>query len=126
MELLDDLAVQATLKSLLQHHNSEALILWHSAFFIVHLSNPYMSTGKTIALTTRAFVGKIMSLLSNTLFRFVIAFLPRTKHFLISWLQSLSAVILGLKNAKSVTASTFSNCHKLMRLDAFILDFFFF
>ena len=87
-------AVQGTLKSLLQHHSSKALILWHSAFFIVQLSHPQMTTGKTIALTRRTSVGKVMSLLFNMLSRLVITFLPRSKHLLISWLQSLSAVIL--------------------------------
>ena len=87
-------AVQGTLKSLLQHHSSKALILWHSAFFIVQLSHPQMTTGKTIALTRRTSVGKEMSLLFNMLSRLVITFLPRSKHLLISWLQSLSAVIL--------------------------------
>ena len=90
----DLLAVQGTLKSLLQHHSSKASILWHSAFFRVQLSHPYTTTGKTIALTRWIFVGKVMSLLFNMLSRFVIAFLPRSKHLLISWLQSPSAVIL--------------------------------
>jgi len=94
VDWLDLLAVQGTLKSLLQHHGSKALILWCSAFFIVQLSYPYMTTGKTIALTRRTFVGKIMSLLFNMLSRFVIGFLPRSKHLLISWLQSPSEVIL--------------------------------
>ena len=89
-----DLAVQGTLKSLLQHHSSKALVLWCPAFFIVQLSHPYMSTGKTIALTRWTFVGKVMSLLFNMLSRFVVAFLPRSKYLLISWLQSPSAVIL--------------------------------
>ena len=97
-----------TLKSLLQHHNSKASILWHSAFFMVQLSHPYMTTGKLIALTIWTFVGKVMSLLFNTLSRFVIAFLPRSKCLLILWLQSLSTVILELKKIKSVTVSTFS------------------
>ncbi|XDA72614.1 hypothetical protein R6Z07M_002884 [Ovis aries] len=88
------LAVQETLKSLLQHHSSKASILWHSAFFIVQLSYPYMTTGKTIALTRQTFVGKVMCLLLNMLSRLVITFLPRSKHLLISWLQSPSAVIL--------------------------------
>ena len=96
-----DLAVQGTLKSLLQHHSSKASILQHSAFFIVQLSHPYMSTRKTIALTIWTFVGKVMSLLFNTLFRFVIAFLSRSKHLLISWLQSPSSVILEPKKMKS-------------------------
>ena len=90
----DPLAIQLTLKSLLQHHSSKALILWHSAFFIVQLSDPYMTTGKTIALARWTFVSKVMSLLFNMLSRFVIAFLPKSKYLLISWLQSLSAVIL--------------------------------
>ena len=94
MDWLDLLAVQGTLKSLLQHHSSKASILWHSAFFIVQLSHPHMTTGKTIALTRRTFVGKVMSLLFNMLSRLVIAFLPRSKHLLISWLHSPSAVIL--------------------------------
>ena len=94
MDWLDLLAVQGTLKSLLQHHSSEALILLCSALFIVQLSHPYMTTGKTIALTRRTFVGKIMSLLFNMLSRSDIAFLPRSKHLLISWLHSPSSVIL--------------------------------
>ena len=88
-------AVQGTLKSLLQHHSSKASVLWHSAFYIVQLSHPYVITGKTIALTELTFVSKVMSLLFNMLSRLVIAFLPRSKHLLISWLQSSSAVILG-------------------------------
>ena len=98
---LDLLAVQGTLKSLLQHHSSEASILQHSAFFTVQLSHPYMTTGKTIALTRRTFVGKVMSLLYNMLSRLVIAFLPRSKCLLISWLQSPSAVILEPRKIKS-------------------------
>jgi len=94
MDWLDLLAVQGTLKSLLQHHSSKESILQHSAFFIVQLSYPYMTTGKTIALTRRTFVGKVMSLLFNMLSRLVITFLPRSKCLLISWLQSPSAVIL--------------------------------
>src|SRR5574340_630251 len=94
MDWLDHLAVQGTLKSLLQHHSSKASILRRSAFFTVQLSHPYMTTGKTIALTKRTFVGKVMSLLLNMLSRLVITFLPRSKHLLISWLQSPSAVIL--------------------------------
>ena len=94
MDWLDLLAVQGTLKSLLQHHSSKASILWHSGFSTVQLSHPYMTTGKTIALTRRTFVGTVMSLLFNTLSRLVITFLPRSKHLLISWLQSPSAVIL--------------------------------
>ena len=94
MDWLDLLAVQGTLKSLLQHHSSKASILWHSAFFIAQLSHPYMTTGKTIALTRWTFVGKVMSLLFNMLFRLVLTFLPRSKCLLISWLQTPSAVIL--------------------------------
>ena len=93
MDWLDLLAVQGTLKSLLQHHSSKASILWGSAFFIVQLSHPYMITGKTIALTRQTFAGKVMSLLFNMLSRLVITFLPRSKRLLISWLQSPSAVI---------------------------------
>ena len=105
MDWLDLLAVQGTLKSLLQCHSSKASILWCSAFFIVQLSHPYMTTGKTIALTRWTFVGKVMSLLFNMLSRLVIAFLPRNERLLISWLQSLSAVILEPQNIKSVTVS---------------------
>ena len=94
MDWLDLLTVQGTLKSLLQHHNSKASVLWHSAFFIVQISQPYMTTGKTIALTKRTFVGKVMSLLFNILCRLVITFLPRSKCLLVSWLQSPSAVTL--------------------------------
>ena len=94
---LDLLAVQGTLKSLLQHHSSKASILQHSAFFTVQLSHPFMTTGKTTALTRRTLVGKVMSLLFNMLSRLVITFLPRSKHLLISWLQSTSAVILEHK-----------------------------
>ena len=100
---MDLLAVQGTFKSLLQNHSSKALILQRSAFFIVQLSHPYMTTGKTIALTRRTFVGKVMSLFFNMLSRLVIAFLPRSKCLLISRLQSPSAVILELKKIKSVT-----------------------
>ena len=105
---LDLLAVQGTLKSLLYHHSSKASILRHSAFFIVQLSHPYMSTGKTIALTRWTFVGKVMSLLFNMLSRLVITFLPRTKRLLISWLQSPSAVILEPRKIKSFTVSIVS------------------
>ena len=94
MDWLDLLVVQGILKSLLQYHGSKALILWHSAFFTVQLSHPYITTGKTIALTRWTFVGKVMSLLFNMLSRLVITFLPRSKCLLISWLQSPSAVIL--------------------------------
>ena len=101
MDWLDLLAVQGTLKSLLQHHSAKASILWHSAFFTVQLLHPHMTTGKTIALTRRTFVDKVMSLLLNMLSRLVISFLPRSKHLLISWLQSPSAVILEPKKIKS-------------------------
>ena len=101
MDWLDLLVVQGTLKSLLQYHSSKASILWHSAFFTVQLSHPYMTTGKTIALTRQTFVGKVMSLIFNMLSRFVITFLPRSKCLLISWLQSPSAVILEPKNGQS-------------------------
>ena len=94
VDWLDLLAVQGTLKSLLQHHSSKASILWHSAFFIVQLSHPYMTTGKTIALTRRTFIDKVMSLLFSMLSQLVITFIPRSKRLLISWLQSPSAVIL--------------------------------
>ena len=108
MDWLDLLAVQGTLKRLLQHHSSKASILQHSAFFTVQFSHPYMTTGKTIALTRWTFVGKVMSLLFNMLFRLVITFLPRRKRLLISWLQSSSAVILEPKKIKSDTVSTVS------------------
>ena len=97
IDWLDLFAVQGTLKSLLQHHSSKASILWHSAFFTVQLSHPHVTTGKTIALTRQTFVGKVMSLLFNTLSRLVITFLPRSKRLLISWLQSPYAVILEPK-----------------------------
>ena len=100
MDWLDLLAVQGTLKSLLQYHSSKTSVLWCSAFFIVQLSHPYMTTGKTIALTRWAFVGKVMSLLFNMLSRLVITFLPRSKHLFISWLHSPSVVILETKNNK--------------------------
>ena len=103
MDCLDLLAVQGTLKSLLQHHSSNASILQCSAFLTVQLSHPYMTTGKTIALTRRTLVGKVMSLLLNMLARLVIIFLPRSKHLLISWLQSPSAVILEPPKIKSLT-----------------------
>ena len=108
MDWLDLLAVQGTLKSLLQHHSSKASILRCSAFFTVQLSHPYMTTGKTMVLTRRTFVGKVMSLLFNMLSRLVITFLPRSKRLLISWLQSPSAVILEPRKIKSVTVSTVS------------------
>ena len=117
---LDLLAMQGTLKSVLQHHSSKASILRHSAFFIVQFSHPYMTTGKTIALTRRTFVGKVMSLLFNMLSSLVIAFLPRSKHCLISRLQSSSAVILEPQKIKSVTVSTVSpsSSHEVMGPDA--------
>ena len=108
MDWLDLLAVQGPLKSLLQHHSSKALILWHSAFFIVQCSHPYMTSGKTIALTRSTFVGKVMSLPFDMLPRLDIAFHPRGKRLLISWLQSPSAVILEPRKTKSATASTVS------------------
>ena len=125
MDWLDLLAGQGALKSLLQHHNSKASILWHSAFVIVQLSHPYMTTGKTVALTRRTFVDKVKSLLFNMLSRFVIACRPRIKRLLISWLQSPSAVILEPKKRKSLTASTFSASigHEVMGLGARILIF---
>src|SRR5574341_1119105 len=125
MDWLDLLAVQGTLKSLLQHHSSKASVLRHSAFFTVQLSHPYMTTGKTIALTRQTFVGKVMSLLSNTLSRLVIAFLSRSKHFLISWLQSPSAVILEPPKIKSDTVSTVfpSISHEVMGSDVMIFIF---
>ena len=121
MDWLDLLTVQGTLKSLLQHHSSKASILLHSAFFIVQLSYPYMTSGKTIALTRRTFVGKVMSLLLNMVSRSVITFLPRSKHLLVSWLQSPSAVIWEPQNIKSNTVSTVSPSvsHEVMGLDAF-------
>ena len=125
MDWLDLLAVQGTLKSLLQHHSSKASILQFSAFFIVQLSHPYMTIGKTIALTRWTFVGKVMSLLFNMLSRLVITFLPRSKCLLISWLQSPSVVILEPPKLKSVTVSTVSPsiCHEVIGLDAMILVF---
>ena len=125
MEWLDHLAVQGTLKSLLQHHSSKASILWCSAFFMVQLSHPYMTTGKNIALTRWTFVGKVISLLFNVLSRLVITFLPRSKCLLISLLQSPSAVILEPKKIKSVTISFVSPsiCHEVMELVAVILVF---
>ena len=119
---LDLLAVQGTLKSLLQHHSSKASILCHSGFFMVQLSHPYMTTGKNIALARWTFVGKVMSLLFNILSRLVIAFLPRSEHLLISGLQSPSAVILEPKKLKSVTVSP-SICHEVVGPDAMIFVF---
>ena len=125
MDWLDLLAVQGTLKSLLQHHSSKASILWRSAFLTVQLSHPYMTTGKTIALTRRTFVGKVTSLLLNMLSRLVITFLPRSKRLLISWLQSPSAVILEPPKIKSATVSTVfpSISHEVMGPDAIIFVF---
>ena len=124
MDWLDLLAVQGTLKSL-QQHSSKASILRHSAFFTVQLSHPYMTTGKTIALTRWTLVGEVMSLLLNMLSRLVITFLPRSKRLLISWLQSPSAVILEPQKIKSDTVSTISpsTCHEVMGLDAMIFIF---
>ena len=125
IDWFDLLAVQGTLKSLLQHHSSKASVIRSSAFFIVYLSHPFMTTGKTIALTRRTFVGKVMSLLLNMLSKLVIAFLPRSKRLLISWLESPSAVILEPRKIKSVTISIFSPsiCHEVMEPDAMILVF---
>ena len=125
MDWLDLLAVQGTLKSLLQHHSSKASILPRSAFFTVQLSHPYMTTGKTITLTRQTFVGKVMYLLLNMLSRLVITFLPRSKHLLISWLQSPSAVIFQPKRIKSATVSTVSPSisHEVMGPDAMIFVF---
>ena len=119
MDWLDLLAVKGTLKSLLQHHSSKASILQRSAFFTVQLSHPYVTTGKTIALTRRTLVSKVMSLLLNILSRLVITFLPRSKRLLISWLQSPSVVILGPRKIKSDTVSTVSPsiCHEVMGPD---------
>ena len=123
--MLDLLAAQETLKSLLQHHSSTASVLWCSAFFIVQLAHPYMTTGKGVALTRRTFVGKVTSLLFNTLSRLTTAFLPRSKCLLISWLLSPSAVILEPKKIKSFTVSIVppSICHEVIGLDAMILVF---
>ena len=122
---MDLLAVQETLTSLLQHHSSKTSVFWRSAFFIVQLSHPHLTIGKTIALTRRTFVDKVMSLLFNMLSRLVITFLPRNKRLLISWLQSPPAVILEPKKIKSVTVSTVSPsiCHEVMGPDAMILVF---
>ena len=125
MDWLDLLAVQGTLKSLLQHHSSKASILQCSAFFIVRLSHPDMTTGKTIALTRWTFVDKVISLLFNMLSRLVVTYLPRRKHLLISWLQSPPAVILEPQKIKSDTVSTVSPsiCHEVMGPDAMNLVF---
>ena len=121
---MDLLAVQGTLKSLLQHDSSKASILWCSAFFIVQLSHPYMTTEKTMALTRWTFVGKVMSLLFNMLFRLVIAFLPRHKCLLLSRLQSPSVVILEPKKIKFLTVSIVSPsiCHEVMGVDAVFFE----
>ena len=125
IDWLDLLTDQGTLKSLLQHHSSKASIIWHSAFFTVQLSHPYMTTGKTIALTRQTFVGKVMSLLLNMLSRLVITFLPRSECLLIPWLQSPSAVILEPPKIKSDTVSTHSPSisHEVMGPDAMIFVF---
>ena len=125
IDWFDLLGVQGMLKNLLQHHSSKASIIRCSAFFIVQLSHPYMTTGKTIVLTRCTFIGKVMSLLFNMLSRLVIAFLPRSKHLLISWLQSPSAVIFQPPKIKSVTVSIISpsTCHEVMGPDAMILVF---
>ena len=122
IDCFDILAIHGTLKSLLQHHNSKALIFWCSTFFMIQLSHLYMTTGKIIALTIQTFVGKVMSLLFNMLSKFVIAFLPRSKSLLISWLQSPSRVILVPKKIKSDTVSSLSPsiCHEVIWLDAMI------
>ena len=122
---MDLLADQGTLKSLLQHHSSKASFLWYSPFFMVQLSHPNMTTGKTIALTRWTFAGKVISLLFNMLSRLVITFLPGSKRLLVSWLQSPSTVILEPRKIKSVTVSIVSPsiCHEVMELDAMILVF---
>ena len=122
MDWLNLIVVQGTLKSLLQHHSSKAPILWHSAFFTVQLSHPYMTTGKTITLTRRTFVGEVMSQLLNMLSRLVITFLPRSKRLLISWLQSPSAMILEPQKIKSDTVSP-SISHEVLGPDAMIFVF---
>ena len=125
MDWLDLLVVQGTLKSLLQHHSSKASILWWSAFFIVQLSHPYLTTGKTIALTRWTFVGKVISLLFNMLSRLVITFLPRSKRLLISWLQSSFSMISEPPKIKSLTVCTVSQsiCHEEMGPDAMTFVF---
>ena len=119
MDWLDLLAVQGTLKNLLQHHSSKASILWCSAFLTVQLSHPYMTTGKTIALTRQTLIGKVMSLLFNMLSRLIITFLPRSKHLSISWLQSPSAGILEPRKIQVTTVSTVSPSisHEVMGSD---------
>ena len=128
IEWFDLLTVQGTLKSFLQHHSSKASTLWHSAFYMVQLSHPYMTTGKTIALIRRTFVGKVLSLLFNMLSSLVIAFLPGSKCLLISWLQSPSAVIFGAPQINSVTVSILSPsiCQEMMWPDAMIFVFWMF
>ena len=123
VDWLDLLTVQGTLKSLLQHHNSKASILRHSTYFIVQLSHPHTTTGKTIALTRRTFVGQVMSLLFNMLSRLVLTFLPRSKRLLISWWQSPSAVILEPPKITSVSTVSPSICHEEMEPDAMTLGF---
>ena len=125
MDWFDLLALQGTLWSLLQHHSSKASNLWHSAFFTIELSHPYMTTGKTIALSRWTFVGKVMSLLFNMLSQLVITFLLRSKRLLISWLQSPSAVILEPPKIKSLTVSTVSPsiCHEVLGPDAMMFVF---
>ena len=126
MDWFDTLAVQGTFKSLFQHHSSKSSILRSSDFFMVQLLQPYMTTGKTIALTRRTFAGKVMSLLLNMLSRLVITFLPRSKRLLLSWLQSPSAVILESRKIKSDTVSTVSPSisHEVMGPDAIIVGIF--
>ena len=123
MDWLDLLAVQGILKSFLQHHSSKASVVWCSAFLIVQLSHPYMTIGKTIALTRQTFVGKIMSLLFNMLSRLIIAFLPKSKCLLILRLRSPTAVILQTKEIKSATVSIISPsiCHEVMGLDRMMM-----
>ena len=125
IDWFDLLAVQGTLKSLLQYHSSKASILWHSAFFLVQLSHPYMTNGKTVDLTRQTFVRKVWSLLFNVLSRLVIALLPVSKHLLISWLQSPFAMVLELQKIKSVTVFIVSPsvCHEVMGLDAMLFVF---
>ena len=125
IDWFDLLAVQGTLKSLLQHHNSKASVLWHSALFMVQVTYLYVTTVKATALTIRTFVGKVISPFFNTLSRFLTVVLPGSKHLLISWLRSLSAVVLEPPKIKSVTASTFSSsiCYEVMGLDALVLVF---
>ena len=128
IDWFDLLAVQGTVRSLLQHHSLKASVLWCLAFFMVYLSQLFLTIEKTIALTLQTFVGRVTSLLFNTLSRFAITFLPKSNHLLISWLQSPSAMILEPKKRKSVMISTFSPsiCHAVMGLDAMILVFLIF